>query len=218
MVYKGYNKDFGPLTLAQIHRYCTELKRIMKDEKYNKVKIFHHCGVTYNKRANACLLMCSFLVICCGFSPEEAWKPFEVITVDPIVAFWDAGENPYGDYACTVLDCLRGIKKAITLGWYNCLKFDYKEFELNHKLENGDMNWVLPKKILALSSPSDDEKDGLPPEFFYDKFQKMKIRGIIRLNEMLYEEDKFRKQGINVYDLEFRDGSCPSDVCSLTSN
>lgn len=40
----------------------------------------------------------------------------------------------------------------------------------------------------------------------------MKVKGIIRLNEQMYDENAFRKHNINVYDLEFTDGSCPEDV------
>lgn len=46
-----------------------------------------------------------------------------------------------------MLDCLRGLEKAISLGWYNFLSFDYKEYEHNHRLDNGDMNWIIPKKV-----------------------------------------------------------------------
>ena len=34
LIYNGYNKDFGPLNLSQTHRFCSELGRILKDEKY----------------------------------------------------------------------------------------------------------------------------------------------------------------------------------------
>jgi hypothetical protein len=39
----------------------------------------------------------------------------------------------------------------------------------------------------------------------------MKIKAIIRLNEKLYDEAVFEREGIKVHDLEFLDGSCPSD-------
>jgi cell division cycle 14 len=78
---------------------------------------------------------------------------------------------------------LRGLEKAIALGWYNFKQFDYKEYEQNHKLDNGDMNWIIPRKILALSSPTEKSKDGLPPEHFVDKFKKLRVNAIIRLNE-----------------------------------
>jgi cell division cycle 14 len=70
-----------------------------------------------------------------------------------LVPFVDAGEEP-GDYECTVLDCLKGLEKAIEFGWYEFRKFDYKQYENFHKLDVGDMNWVIPGKILAFSSPT----------------------------------------------------------------
>lgn len=73
------------------------------------------------------------------------------------------------------------------------MKFDYKEYENNHKLDNGDMNWVLPNKILALSSPTDKKGEGLQPTEFLESFNKMKVRSVIRLNEQLYDEGVFRK-------------------------
>ena len=74
------------------------------------------------------------------------------------------------------------------------------------------MNWIVPGKILAFSSPTEKKNDGLQPDAFLANFQKMNIKGIIRLNESLYDEDVFREAGIEVYDSEFPDGSCPSDV------
>ena len=105
--------------------------------------------------------MGAFLVVCYNYTAEEAFAPFKHLEKQ-LVPFRDAGEEP-SDFECTVLDCLRGLEKAISLNWYNYLKFDYKEYEYNHKLDNGDMNWVIPGKILAFSSPTDSNGDGLPP-------------------------------------------------------
>ena len=81
------------------------------------------------------------------------------------------------------------------------MRFDYKEYEFNHKLENGDMNWIIPKKLLAMSSPTENRGDGLPPEHFIKSFKKMKVMAIIRLNEELYDESVFKREGIEVYNL-----------------
>ena len=35
---------------------------------------------------------------------------------------------------------------------------------------------------------------------------------MVRLNEQMYDEKVFVKQGIKMYDVEFLDGSCPEDV------
>lgn len=151
--------------------------------------------------------MAAFMVVCYHYSAEEAWDLFSSLKTS-LVPFRDAGEEP-SNFECTVLDCLKGLQRAIELGWYNYRKFDHKVYEANHKLDNGDMNWIAPRKILALSSPTDNDGDGLPPEHFVDQFLDMGIRSVIRLNESLYDERVFRRRGINVYNLEFLDGSCP---------
>ena len=145
--------------------------------------------------------MGAFLIVCCKSTAEEAWELFRPVH-NSLVGFKDAGEEP-SDYECSVYDCLKGLERAIGLGWYSFNKFDYKLYEHNHKLENGDMNWIIPNKILAFSSPTEKRSDGLPAQHFIDKFEMMNIKGVIRLNESLYDESVFRKEGINVYNLEF---------------
>jgi cell division cycle 14 len=71
------------------------------------------------------------------------------------------------------------------------------------------MNWIIPGKILALSSPTSKKNDGLPPEAFIDNFRKLDIKAVVRLNEPLYNQNVFEKEGIQVFDLEFPDGSSP---------
>jgi hypothetical protein len=71
------------------------------------------------------------------------------------------------------------------------------------------MNWIVPGKIMAFSSPTAKKNDGLPPEAFLENFEKLKIKAVIRLNEPLYDESVFTNAGITVHDMEFLDGSCP---------
>lgn len=39
----------------------------------------------------------------------------------------------------------------------------------------------------------------------------MKVTAVVRLNNPQYEGSKFKQSGINHYDLEFEDGSCPDE-------
>ncbi len=154
MVYSGYNKDFGPLNLAQMHRFCKELNNILIDKKYRGIKIFHHCSPKFHMQANACFLMTAFLVVCYYKTAKQAMSYFTKVGKS-LIPFRDAGEEP-SDFECTVFDCLKGLEQALSLGWYNFKTFNYKEYEFNHSLENGDMNWIVPKRILAFSSPTED--------------------------------------------------------------
>lgn len=141
----------------------------MNDKKYKNVKIFHHSSPHFAKQSNAGFLMGCFMMICLNRTAEQSWDTFSKIKKS-LVSFRDAGEEP-SDFDVTIYDCLRGLERGIAFGWYNFKNFDYKEYEFNHKLDNGDMNWVIPHKILAFSSPTDNRKEGLPPERFIDTFK-----------------------------------------------
>ena len=63
-----------------------------------------------------------------------------------------------------MLDCLGGLEYAIRLGWFNYKTFSLAEYEHYEKIENGDLNWIVPNKFVAFSSPSDKTMDkyGVP--------------------------------------------------------
>ncbi|KAJ3170556.1 Dual specificity protein phosphatase cdc14a [Geranomyces variabilis] len=72
------------------------------------------------------------------------------------------GFLPYRDagygaatYHITILDCLRGLYKGLTLGLLDLDGVDVDEYEFYEKVENGDFNWLTPK-FLALANPKDD--------------------------------------------------------------
>ncbi len=76
--------------------------------------------------------------------------------------------------------------------WYDYKTFNVKEYEFYEKVENGDMNWVVPGKFLAFSSPSDstEDEDGyrtFTPEDYAPIFKKFGITTVIRLNNKTYE-------------------------------
>lgn len=158
--------------------------------------------------------MCAYLVICKKKTAEEAWGYFANVS-PPFTPFRDAifGECTY---PCTILDCLRGLKYAIDLKWYDPLTFQVKEYEEYEKVDNGDMNWIIPGKFLAFSSPSANQYDSegyrtFTPEDYVPIFKKWKVNLVVRLNKPTYEKEKFVKNGIKHLDLYFLDGSTPSD-------
>lgn len=66
----------------------------------------------------------------------------------------------HGNHIITqLLDCLRGLDYAIKLGWFDYKKFNLKEYEHYERVENGDLNWIIPNKFVAFSSPYDKTVD-----------------------------------------------------------
>ena len=86
--------------------------------------------------------MCAYLIICRKATAFEAWKFFEDIT-PPFLPFRDA-INGECTYDCTILDCIRGLEYAINLKWYDYSTFNVKTYEEYERVDNGDMNWIVP--------------------------------------------------------------------------
>ena len=54
-----------------------------------------------------------------------------------------------------MLHCLKGLEAALSYGWYDYEKFDAREYEHYEKVENGDLNWIVPGKFVAFMGPVD---------------------------------------------------------------
>lgn len=157
--------------------------------------------------------MGAYLVIYKNKSADEAWSFFE--SCPKFMPFRDALQGEC-TYKCTILDCLRGLEYALRLGWYNPQTFKTQEYDYYEKVDNGDMNWILPGKFLAFSSPSPSkfDHDGyrtFTPEDYCPIFKSWKINHVIRLNNAIYDREKFVKNGIKHTDLFFEDGTVPPE-------
>ncbi len=155
--------------------------------------------------------MGAFMVVILNLSAETAWEMLEPYH-DQFVPFRDAS---YGDcsYECTIYHVLKGLEVAVKLGWYDFRKFDTKEYEYYEKVENGDLNWIVPGKFIAFMGPVDMKinKRGNYPEDYLDIFKHFGVSHVIRLNEAKYDRQRFIKNGVRHSDLYFLDGSTPPD-------
>ncbi|KAJ3034992.1 Dual specificity protein phosphatase cdc14a [Rhizophlyctis rosea] len=158
LVYVNFYSDFGPSNIAHVVRFCDMLgEKFLNSLTANK-KICLYSSLESDKRANSAFLMCAYMLIVHNLTPDEAHQPLLNIA-PPFLPYRDAG---YGaaTYHITVLDCLRGLHKALTLGLLDLESLDVSEYEFYERVENGDFNWIS-NKFLALASPKDDPP-GLP--------------------------------------------------------
>ena len=211
--YDPFHKDFGPLNLAMTHRFCCELTKILHERKDQDWKIYHHSSTKGDKMANSAWLMATFMLIILQRSPEDIWDLFSEYHND-FLPFRDASSGEC-TYKLTILDWLKGLEKAMELGWYDFKTFDVQEYEYYYKLDNGDLNWIIPGKICALMGPyeSNYDSDGLrwhTPEDYSKVFESLGVDRIIRLNEKWYDKRRFEQFGFKHNDLFFVDGSTPS--------
>ncbi|XP_063372513.1 dual specificity protein phosphatase CDC14B-like [Cydia amplana] len=210
LVYENYFSDFGPLNLGCVYKYCKLLNEKLKLFLNNQA-IVHYTSSDPRKTANAAFLMGCYGILLLGLSPKDALKPLTMngsITYRP---FQDASD---GDsiFTITILDCLKAIKKARDLGFFNLKDFNYDDYNRLDKIAGGDLNWIVPGKFLAFIGPVDvDYSVNLyhPPEIYMNYFLENDVKMVIRLNKKLYDGDVFTQVGIAHQDLFFSDGSCP---------
>ena len=71
LTYMPFNKDFGPLNLAMVHRYARELARLLRDKNYQDNRVFHYCtSEKPEKMVNGAFLMGCFMIIILKCSAE----------------------------------------------------------------------------------------------------------------------------------------------------
>ena len=188
-MYQPFFEDFGPLNLGQMHSFCAELDKLIQHPDYRTAKIYHYCSEDFKKKANAAFLMGAYQVICMKRSAKDAWKVFEK---EKFTDFRDAMRSAC-TYKCTILHCLEAIEWATKLGWYSHATFNVAEYQHYENVENGDMNWIIPGKFLAFSTPIDTAKgsDGFSfnPEYYIPIFKKIGINSVIRLNTKEYDRE-----------------------------
>ena len=107
------------------------------------------------------------------------------------------------------------MEQGIKHNWYNFKTFNVKEYEFYERVENGDLNWIIPGKFVAFMGPVDyreeNQRSGFTPEEYTEIFRAWNVKKVIRLNEAKYERRRFIQQGVSHTDLFFVDGSNPSD-------
>lgn len=116
-------------------------------------------------------------------------------------------------YECKVVHCVEGLEFAVKHGWYDYHSFNVKEYEHYEKVENGDLNWIIPGKFLAFMGPVDKQSGsqsyGHSALSYVNIFKHINVSKVVRLNEAKYDEQVFVKADIQHEDLFFVDGSVP---------
>ncbi|XP_014249383.1 dual specificity protein phosphatase CDC14A-like isoform X2 [Cimex lectularius] len=214
-IYENFYSDFGPLNLAMLYRYCLKLNRKRRVASQTQKKIVHYTTVDPQKRVNSAYLIASYAILYLKLTPEEAYSILVDGVEQPFIPFRDASCG-VSVFPITLLDCLQAVYKSHHLGFFNFEDFDVEEYERYEKVENGDLNWIVPQKFIAFCGPHAFNKieNGYPlhsPESYFNYFRKNNITTVVRLNNKKYNSARFTNSGFAHMDLFFVDGSTPSD-------
>lgn len=214
LIYEPFFDDFGPLNLAMTSRYCKLVDQLLNEPILKGTRIVHYSSQDPKLRVNAAYLVCAYMVIVRKCSAEAAFAPLKGLRV-PLLHFRDVSRGiAASKFPLGVVDCLQGLQKAIEIGLFAWERFDEDTYEFYDRVENGDLNWVLPHKFLAFPGPSAHSVDenglqAFTPEDYVPIFKDAGVRVVVRLNRKQYDKHRFTKHGIKHVDLYFADGSCP---------
>jgi len=213
-IYEPFYRDFGPLNLSQLYRYCHFMREKLENPEYADKKICHWSQHEPEKAANAAWLIGGFMICMKGLTGDQAWAFFKRVDPRIFAPFRDASQGPC-HYPCTLHHCFRGLWRANLDGFWDMNNFDPDEYEYYERVENGDYNVITPK-FIAFSGPSACKTEIFPGVYskvcsdYFDLWRKHKVSAVVRLNKKIYDKEDFVKAGFSHYDMYFLDGSVPT--------
>ncbi|XP_063542867.1 dual specificity protein phosphatase CDC14AB-like [Cydia strobilella] len=212
--YENFYFDFGPYHLCHLYQFCNKLTEEL--EKNPKKKIVFYTSNNETLRLNAAYLIGSYQIIYQNGSPGAVYKQLTDGSEWSLLNFRDASGGP-PLFDISLVDVLHGIKVAHDAGFFHFDHFDADQYLFYEKVENGDLNWIVPGKMLAFSGPNHRSRldRGYPlhsPEHYHDYFRRHNVTTIVRLNKKSYDARQFTAHGFEHRELFFVDGSVPSDL------
>eukprot|EP00727_Mastigamoeba_balamuthi_P013821 m51a1_g9061 putative dual specificity protein phosphatase cdc14a (402) ;mRNA; f:76882-78759 len=216
--YQPFFTDFGPLNLGHLVAYCRLMDETLGREEGRRA-VYHWTTFDPKRRANACYLLGAYAILRHGRTAEEAAALFRTLS-PPVTPFRDAAVGP-NMFPLQLAEVLRGVHRAMTQGWVDVATFDVDKYLYLERVEHGDINWVVPGKVLAFSGPLPTRTVfgsayTLTPEDYIDYFKANNVTAVVRLNKRMYDARRFEKNGIRHFDLIFTDGGIPS-MAQVTS-
>jgi len=72
-------------------------------------------------------------------------------------------------------------------------------------VENGDLNWIIPGKFIAFSTPVENlhssQDFSFSPDYYVPIFKKMGVTAVVRLNNKEYDREVTRVTYINMLEI-----------------
>ena len=108
-----------------------------------------------------------------------------------------------------IIDFCNAFIKACEKGFYNPDSFPQTEYEDMFGNKRGDFNWIIYKRLLALSTPGILRL--MAPKLLAPTLKEIGVKILVRLCQSYYEPDLFNQNGIKCEAIQYPDGGTPND-------
>ncbi|KAF1790540.1 Dual specificity/tyrosine protein phosphatase, N-terminal [Phytophthora cactorum] len=186
-----------------------------------------HSIIAKKRNSSAWMETWSTLVVAGGLTPELAvTRVLNDGKLLPPFGFRDASCGVC-TFFITLLDCARAVHKAITSSIWSYQTFSVEEYDHLDSLENGDINWIVPGKLIAFSGLQRerivlDAESGattLLAKDYAALFRDINVTCVIRFNEFTtYDRKAFIHAGLRHIDMPFRTAATQATKSSTSSS
>jgi len=227
LFYESFNMDFGPFNLAVTHSFCSKLKVWLDTQPYrspDKIIAIVLDNEDTERKLNITLAVAIASMVLLNLTDEEVLERLgffmmysglineqgKQLVFHEKKKFNDVSGNQ-SFMSITLADCIKAFHAALHFKFYDYYEFDQLEYLFFETIVSGDLNWIIPGKLLAFAGPVDrPDASRRTPDFYYHYFKDHGVSSIIRLNEPEYSGEIFKKLGFDHHDLIFPDGYPPT--------
>jgi len=207
--YLPFFHDFGPVNLGVVYQFCKLITSKTSDPRLGSRVCTYYAESDGHRRTNASFLLGAYLVIMHGWTPEDATAVFESMGTGMLMGYKHALNMP-SRFRLSVLDCLRGIKKAMDAKWFDMESFDLDRYALLENPAQFDLHQICPK-FLAFRGPDSGDPRFHSPDRNCELFVSMGVSAVIRLNATDgYDSSIFVSKGIQVLEVRLGSTKVPS--------
>lgn len=205
--YYPLDKDFGPINIYYISKFCNFLNDIINNDilKKNNRDIVYYIYETSDNidLMNATLLSACYMLIYNNIKPGEIiFKISNLFNLHP--CYYRDCVSYFGGYYTSITTCLFALYHAININIYLIDTFDFSDYEYCTNFKFRDMN-IIANKFIAMCCPSNKNIENVKNELL-----SRNVNTVIRLNGDTYDKKIFTNNNIKVKDLYFEDYTCPS--------
>ena len=192
--YRPFCDDFGPMNLACVVRFIRSIDAELAS--YPTKKIVWCIDDGKRNLTNAVFLLGAYMILKQKRTASDAAELFSWIDADMLEPFRDAAHSS-ADFRLHLIDCWRGLEKGMLRRWvrfaasgYMWGAIDIDEYAHYDDPANGDLQEVVPGKVVALKDPVDlggaDYRDSaggvrdFSPSFYADVLAGMGVSTVVQ--------------------------------------